>query len=1177
MANCPQCNTPYDPGAVFCDNCGASLAQLPYVPPQPPAYPPPPVVMPSATSTCTQCGVPAAPGAEFCDNCGAALSAVPYAIYPPENASSSAAPLPAEDLTYCPLCGAANRLGARFCDSCGSPIAQLSAPDPYPSPEQQPPLPGASPYDQVARMSSIAPDLWIDQAVAYSVVVPLRTEFRFAHEPVQFRSGQAAQHDLARQRFVGRERELRELIQRIVLSDGGAFLITGYRGVGKTSFVNRAIQDIKEHLPRLKDQLGALDIVDIYLNLARPVTAGELMHHIVRGLYNRLDEKRILPLLDPDVYEALVLAYRRTSLNMTRKSGQTTERSFGLSDLAVGLQAIGVSTKLSASTKRSRSESLDMSFLAYEDKAAEYDIVQLSNRLITGYQPHRRWHRLRRGKPDRIRLKIIFVFDELDKLEDFTAPNGRPVIDEILNALKNLFTMSGMSFVFVGGKDLQERWMEDIGKGDSVYESVFAFHKYLPAMWAEASAICDNLVDADSLPQTEVYRPSNTMTGQPVTASPATTSSTGPQRMPVFPYEYQEFKQYLAFKGRGIPRSILRTLNQYVRWDGQRPFIAFEKHDMRRIRFYAQLQAAIDNEQKVLWGDVREEIRGEWQDKRRLEVYYLVDWILQRGDRAFTMQEAVAAARRLSTKIAPSEESAEGVVRTIIDSLLRHNYLETVQPSADRVLVGNPAAANEVRYCMPKWRIVEIGSLQDERDPEWAAPPSSQPPRLERYNILNLIGTGGMSEVYRAWDTRISHEVAIKFLKDHGGEFGRWFEQEARLLTTLRHPNLVRAYDTGEYEGRPYMVMDYINGPNLEVIRAQKIRLDLDTTLSILTPVLSAVSYLHSQQVSRCDLKPGNVLLDRSGQVYLIDLGIARWESAAGSSTMTGAVIGTPRYMAPEQVQGERSDNRADIYSLGVILYEMLTGRPLFEGDTPFAIMFKHIQELPLLPRQIVPDIPEAVEAVILKCLQKDPQERFQTVAELSAALPAYQTINLADFATTIVDQQNQQSQRDRIATQDFVPYPMSPDAVGSSTEVSAASVVKPALPSLSAETARSDEPHLFFDQTPDRTAYPVGPGRRITLGRNTDNAIMIDDVAASRFHAVVECSESGQYRLQDLNTLNGTFVNDVRISEAVIKPGDRIRIGATVIHFDYLPVESGSMVSASAPAEAGGVMPHEQ
>jgi serine/threonine-protein kinase len=474
------------------------------------------------------------------------------------------------------------------------------------------------------------------------MAVPLHQSFRFIHEPVNAKS--PAQ-------FVGRQLEIASLADRILFSEGGSFLVTGYRGVGKTSFVNQVIRKLEEEAPRAAPVLGATEVVDVYLNVARPMQPSEMMHHIIRRMNDRLIERGIYEHLDDDLREALKLAYDRTSVNMARKVAEASEHSFGVNDASIGGDLLKAAMKFSWSSKRSRTSNYETSYLGYDDKAAEHDVINLSRRLAAGYtrrttRAARLWRKLRGQAAPRTRLKIIFVFDELDKLEEFTVPTGddktpgKPAIDEIIGSLKNLFTTSGVSFIFVAGKDLQERWLEDVGRGDSVYESVFAYDKYLPCLWADVGAICDAFVDRDAA----------------LASYPAQI--------------FDAFKKYLAYRGRGIPRRIIRTFNQYVEWDSNQPSLRFASHDVRRMRFFAGLQAMVDEHEATLFGESLEEFSGTQSDKRRLGVYYLIDWILARGMVEFTLKDVLQASRRLSVKIALAEEIAPRVAEDILSVLV---------------------------------------------------------------------------------------------------------------------------------------------------------------------------------------------------------------------------------------------------------------------------------------------------------------------------------------------------------------------------------------------------------------------------------------------------------------------------------------------------------------------------
>lgn len=262
-----------------------------------------------------------------------------------------------------------------------------------------------------------------------------------------------------------------------------------------------------------------------------------------------------------------------------------------------------------------------------------------------------------------------------------------------------------------------------------------------------------------------------------------------------------------------------------------------------------------------------------------------------------------------------------------------------------------------------------------------------------KYRIVARLGRGGMAEVYKAYQPGLNRYVAIKVLHGHLADdedfIGR-FEREATAVARLRHPNIVQVYDFDVESGLYYMVMEFVEGPTLKAELKERSVKGLIFTLPeaarIFSTLASAIDYAHSRGMVHRDLKPANIMFTAEGQVVLTDFGIARIVGAT-RYTMTGAISGTPAYMSPEQGQGERGDERSDIYSLGVVLYEMVTGRVPFDADTPFAIIMKHINESLPLPTTINPDIPEGVERVILKALSKNPDDRYQKAGEMGKAL----------------------------------------------------------------------------------------------------------------------------------------------------------------------------------------------
>jgi serine/threonine-protein kinase len=681
-------------------------------------------------------------------------------------------------------------------------------------------------------------------------------------------------------------------------------------------------------------------------------------------------------------------------------------------------------------------------------------------------------------------------------------------------------------------------------------------------MWGSTDAICEELLgqaDEETLDRTILVDDRETSTAY------------NPNRNNI-----DQFKQYLAFQGRGIPRRILRSFNQYVRSHDNELALVFNRRDMRRIRFYAQLQALLVREDNRLIRYIHDEARGERRDKRMLGIYYLIDWILQQGDRPFTLAEAHAAVGRLNARIAPDSRVDEDIAQIAVALLLDYEYLEQDSPTS-LPQFAKQSPAQIARYRIARRRLLEIGFEGNDIDtPFTSTVDGGRVFHLEQYQILEHFARGGFADIYRARHTVTAEEVAIK-VPSATGNFSvirRQFLHEIRLLQGVEHVHIIKLIEAGETNEKPYYVMPFIDGIMMSDIIQMQQRGNLDLLLTIIRPIVAAHSYLHQRNIVRTDVKPSNIMIDHAGHVWLIDLGIAIDKNNLDADI---PISGTPRYAAPEQWESADIDARVDIFGLGVVMYEFLTGNVPFETTKMSSAKFSPI------PDSHYFQLDPSIRGIIQRCLSIDAQARFADASELLKVLPSNEDVNLQASIAEVEAYQKQAEQYEDENTEGFFTQLYNPEESKQSIEppehVPAVSdeehTMRPLLPveeysktilrkavRASKETyptlyegdplvhdgpvLRFDDPQITVDaEVRDQYGlfYPLTSDKTVRIGRSLENDISVDNKKVSRYQAMIYW-KSDAFIIEDANSYECTRLNsDVIDKPTRLSDGNEIKI----------------------------------
>ncbi|MGH3377037.1 MAG: serine/threonine-protein kinase [Actinoallomurus sp.] len=802
---------------------------------------------------------------------------------------------------------------------------------------------------------------------SYALWEPLRETFRYVHEPLR-------PSDTAIP-LLGNEPLIKALEERLVNSVGGTFLVTGFRGAGKSTLIEQALDGIKEAHPR-----GRF-VLPVVLSVARPLETERLLFAIIRRVFEELVEANVLERLPAAVRHSLVTSYMRTSLSFKETRADATERTanleFAPAKLARGmLGPAGMAIpKAGMSTKRSRSLATEAAFLAYSETDVEHDMMRIIRLLSTVPEQARGWWPWRARPLD---LQLVVVLDEVDKLT--ALQDGLDKVERLLSGIKNVVTMRGAHYLVVAGPDLHDRVLRDSGRGNSIYESIFAWQLYVPCGWSAPKRLLDDLCLRED-------RDSGVI---------------------------EEFEKYLRFKSRGILRKLLQELNAFVVWtDDRRPYLRVETRYQDAISFYAELERCL--EEFFTATDRQVPPTPLSRDRWRLSAYYVTDWILRTEGRPFTSADVIQE----DGDFDPLLRVSHPCVELLLHHLAGQGVLTVVREPARATSTRIPDVAEAQRpsYKLEDglldrlfWILAHNEYERAEIDASRALPGLNAPIETlanDRYELWRLIGEGGTSSVYEGRDTLLRRPVAVKMLRTALRSDARArsrFLREATIAGAVHHPGVVDVYEVvtvaaqDDPAGHRYaIVMELIPGPTLDQA-LENGPLSAREVARLGMVLAGALDYLAGKGLARLDLKPHNIVMNPSRGPVIIDLGIAKivenaesWligndgpERLADPATQLGIVVGTPAYLSPEQARGEEIDIRSDIYALGLVLCTCLAGRHPYQQLDPVAVMARAMRGG--LDTSGLPCSAE-LRAVLTRATEPDVARRYERPSGLLAAL----------------------------------------------------------------------------------------------------------------------------------------------------------------------------------------------
>jgi serine/threonine-protein kinase len=791
--------------------------------------------------------------------------------------------------------------------------------------------------------------------------------------------------------WVGRDAQIDRVVRGLLASTDAHYLITGYPGVGKTSFVSRVIAEWR----RLSARQGINRVLIFNLQLAHSQSTEEIVRRLIGKVYFGSLDGQFSP--DRRLAERLQLnfiqAYSKT-LKETQAETATTNRSGGATvKLPTVMSLPGGDLNFSRGRSNEAKRSIEIQ-REYNLSAVISDFEAVIHLLTKpeSFKSKRFWppfRRLfRRRAAATVSPRILFVVDQLNDLND-------------VQALTNLFSLPGASFLVLGGIKLKEQIAAELERGVHVLDNFQ--EEYLSCQWDQAGQILSLLISKTAM---------------------------GAKR-------FAEYGDYLNFFAQGLPRRLFAAIDQHTNRSDSEFFLQLTDSDSVRVRLGARLHRVIWRNRKRILGDYIDSVRFHSRDKALRGVYHLADRIFRVT--RFTFQEANTVATQISEAIIHSERQrvlknllkvltdegllvsggntyslAEDVLRLVsrIPDWLNDGFVDARELLEDVRNLDEEMTEHTGVLHVPTYVPEDTRGAPTERGGRGKRPPGGGPRReasgedarillggyLGRYRVLQLLGRGGMGAVYLGEDEQLARRVALKVIStrdNHSANFNRRFLQEGRAIAMLDHPNIVSVHDIQELStGEIVLVTAYVEGDSLGALIHERGRLKLRESVEIAAQVASALAAAHRMGVIHRDVKPSNIMIAKSGLVKLLDFGIAKIIDSARrpdmETTAPGLVIGTPGYASPEQLRGTTLDQRSDLYSLGMVLYEMLAGRPPYKGDSMAELISNALAAAPPPVSSINPSVSPELDAVVMKLLEKAPENRFSNASEVVDELEGF-------------------------------------------------------------------------------------------------------------------------------------------------------------------------------------------